>query len=38
MKKQAFDNNLYLKIQREEITKRIASFENKLYMEMIPKY
>ena len=34
MKKQAFDNNLYLKIQREEITKRIASFENKLYMEI----
>ncbi len=31
--KYAFDNNLYLKIQREAISKRIASFGDKLYLE-----
>ena len=30
----AFDNNLYLKNQKEEINKRIASFDNKLYLEV----
>ena len=33
MKKVAFDNKLYLKIQREEINKRIKRFDNKLYLE-----
>ncbi len=31
--KNSFDNNLYLKIQREQINKRIASFGDKLYLE-----
>jgi len=29
----AFDNDLYLKIQKEEILKRISSFGDKLYLE-----
>ena len=33
MKKIAFDNEYYLKIQREEILKRINSFGDKLYLE-----
>ncbi len=33
MKKLAFNNDYYLKIQREEIIKRIKSFGNKLYLE-----
>ncbi|MCI5745301.1 MAG: DUF1846 domain-containing protein [Erysipelotrichaceae bacterium] len=33
MKKLAFDNEYYLKIQREEINKRIALFGDKLYLE-----
>lgn len=33
MKKIAFDNNYYLKIQRQEIEKRIKMFGNKLYLE-----
>ena len=33
MKKLAFDNSLYLKIQRCEINKRIALFGDKLYLE-----
>ncbi len=33
MIKQAFDNELYLRIQREEIMKRIESFGDKLYLE-----
>ncbi len=33
MKKIAFDNEYYLKIQRNEINKRIASFGDKLYLE-----
>lgn len=33
MNKLAFDNNYYLKIQREEIMKRIESFGDKLYLE-----
>ena len=33
MKKEAFDNNKYLKIQRESILKRISKFDNKLYLE-----
>lgn len=33
MKKLAFDNEKYLKIQREEISKRISSFDGKLYLE-----
>lgn len=33
MKKIAFDNDYYLKIQREEINKRISIFGNKLYLE-----
>lgn len=33
MKKIAFDNKKYLKIQRDAIIKRIASFDNKLYIE-----
>ena len=32
-KKVAFDNKLYLKIQRDEINKRISRFNNKLYLE-----
>ena len=32
-KKLAFDNNKYLKIQRQEILKRIKSFGGKLYLE-----
>ena len=31
--KVAFDNNLYLKIQREKIQERIAEFGDKLYLE-----
>ena len=31
--KTAFDNNLYLKIQREAISERIAMFGDKLYLE-----
>lgn len=33
MKKLAFDNSLYLKIQRCEINKRISLFGDKLYLE-----
>lgn len=33
MKKVAFDNNKYLKIQREAILKRISKFGDKLYLE-----
>ena len=33
MKKIAFDNQKYLKIQRDEIMKRIAMFGDKLYLE-----
>ena len=33
MKKIAFDNEKYLKIQREEIMKRISQFDDKLYLE-----
>ncbi len=33
MKKEAFDNNKYLKIQRENILKRISKFGDKLYLE-----
>ncbi|MBE6132774.1 MAG: DUF1846 domain-containing protein [Erysipelotrichaceae bacterium] len=33
MKKTAFDNDHYLKIQREEINKRIKTFGDKLYLE-----
>lgn len=33
MNKIAFDNDKYLKIQREEIIKRISSFGDKLYLE-----
>ncbi len=33
MKKEAFDNNKYLKIQRENILKRIQKFGDKLYLE-----
>ncbi len=33
MKKVAFDNKLYLKIQREEILKRAQQFNDKLYLE-----
>lgn len=33
MKKEAFDNNKYLKIQRESILKRISKFGDKLYLE-----
>ena len=32
-KKPAFDNNKYLKVQRQEILKRIKSFGGKLYLE-----
>ena len=33
MKKEVFDNNKYLKIQRENILKRISKFGDKLYLE-----
>ena len=33
MKKQPFDNNKYLSIQRENILKRISKFGDKLYLE-----
>ncbi len=33
MKKETFDNNKYLKIQRESILKRISKFGDKLYLE-----
>ena len=33
MKKTPFDNDLYLKIQRENILKRISKFGDKLYLE-----
>ena len=33
MKKMAFDNDYYLKIQRNEISKRINQFGDKLYLE-----
>ena len=33
MKKMAFDNDYYLKIQRNEINKRINQFGDKLYLE-----
>ncbi|MEG2909577.1 MAG: DUF1846 family protein, partial [Erysipelotrichaceae bacterium] len=33
MKEKAFDNDLYLKLQSEQIRKRISSFDNKLYLE-----
>ena len=33
MKKLAFNNKKYLKIQREEINKRIKMFDDKLYLE-----
>ena len=33
MKKIAFDNDYYLKIQRNEINKRINQFGDKLYLE-----
>lgn len=33
MKKIGFNNDKYLKLQSEEIIKRIASFDNKLYLE-----
>ena len=33
MAKEAFDNNKYLKIQRENILKRIKKFGDKLYLE-----
>ena len=33
MKKIAFDNEYYLKIQRNEIAKRISLFGDKLYLE-----
>lgn len=33
MKKQAFDNNLYLEMQSKHILERIAQFDNKLYLE-----
>ena len=32
-KTKPFDNDLYIKIQTENITKRIASFGGKLYLE-----
>lgn len=32
--KLAFDNDLYIKLQAEEITKRISNFDNKLYLEV----
>ena len=33
MKKEAFDNSKYLRIQRESILKRISKFGDKLYLE-----
>ena len=33
MKKTGFDNELYVKMQTENILKRIAAFDNKLYLE-----
>ena len=33
MKKIGFDNEKYFKLQKEKIQARIASFDNKLYME-----
>ena len=33
MKKLAFNNKKYLKIQRDEINKRIKMFDDKLYLE-----
>ena len=32
-KKVCFDNELYLKLQSESISKRIKKFHNKLYLE-----
>ena len=32
--KKGFDNEKYLKLQKENILKRISTFENKLYLEM----
>ena len=32
--KKAFDNDLYLKLQKENILKRMEKFDSKLYMEM----
>ena len=37
MKRIAFDNDYYLKIQRNEINKRIAKFGDKLYLEFDQK-
>lgn len=34
MEKSAFDNELYLRIQKENILKRIEQFQNKLYLEV----
>ena len=31
--KEAFDNELYLKLQKERIEQRIKMFDNKLYLE-----
>ena len=33
MKKTAFDNDLYLKLQSKHILERISKFGNKLYLE-----
>ena len=33
MKKQAFDSELYLNLQRDKILNRINQFNGKLYME-----
>ena len=33
MKRLAFDNNMYLKMQSERIMERVAQFEDKLYLE-----
>ncbi|MCI9524837.1 MAG: DUF1846 domain-containing protein [Erysipelotrichaceae bacterium] len=33
MKKQAFDNQLYLELQSKHILERISKFDNKLYLE-----
>ena len=33
MKKQAFDSELYLNLQRDKILNRISQFSGKLYME-----
>ena len=32
--KKGFDNEKYLKLQKEKILERISSFGNKLYLEM----